>query len=154
MSGLVCLRYCYAFIGTPQHVLRVIQTCAWEPLRNLLDVSFTQNLQENVYYALWRGGKRADLGWWHRRNDTQKLPQVKPEFDVSHGVLVQLGIILCDSVRPRIIIEAGVRTEMKAMLAINEVSKGLNFRVLDRYRIRQESGTGEKVLGHLQGMID
>ncbi len=67
---------------------------------------------------------------------------------------MQLGIILCVSVRPRIIIEAGVRTEMKAMLAINEVSKGLNFRVLDRYWIRQESGTGEKVLGHLQGMID
>jgi hypothetical protein len=43
-----------------------------------------------------------------------------------------------------------VRTEVKAMLAINEASKDFYFRILYYYRLRQESGTREKILGHGQ----
>jgi hypothetical protein len=43
-----------------------------------------------------------------------------------------------------------VRTEVKAMLAINEASKDFYFRILYCYWLRQESGTREKILGHGQ----
>ncbi len=39
------------------------------------------------------------------------------------------------------------------MLAINEASKDLYFSILWRYGLRQESGTGEKILGHGQAAI-
>jgi hypothetical protein len=44
VPSLVVLRYRDPVVGAPQHVFRIIQTCAWEPSRNLLNVSLFQDL--------------------------------------------------------------------------------------------------------------
>jgi hypothetical protein len=49
MPGLVELRYRNPIIDAPQQVFRVIQTCTWEPSRNLLNVSLFQDLQDHAY---------------------------------------------------------------------------------------------------------
>ena len=67
---------------------------------------------------------------------------------------MQVGIILCGSVRSRSMIETRVRTKVKAMLAINEAPKDFDFGILWRYGLGQELGTGEKILGHDQTEIE
>ncbi len=47
-----------------------------------------------------------------------------------HGVFVQLGIILCASVRSRSMVETRVHTEAKAMLGTSEAQKDLYFEAL------------------------
>ena len=68
---------------------------------------------------------------------------------------MQLGIILCASVRSCSMVETRVklRTEVQAMLAINEAPKDFYFGILWRCRPGQESGTGKKILGHGQTVI-
>ena len=63
VPGSIGLRYCDPIIGAPPHVLRVIQTCAWEPLRNVLDVSLVQGLRDNAY-AVCIGKLRKESGPW------------------------------------------------------------------------------------------
>ena len=62
---------------------------------------------------------------------------------------MQVRIILCALVRsaawPKNVL---VRTELEAMLAINEAPEDFYFGILYYYRLRQESGVREKVLGH------
>ena len=41
-----------------------------------------------------------------------------------------------------------VRTELEAMLSINEAPKDFYFVILYYYRLQQEFGAREKVLGH------
>ena len=62
VPGLIGLRYCNPVVGAPQQVLRVIQTCAWEPSRNLLDVTFFQGLRDDVYVCV--GRLRKECGPW------------------------------------------------------------------------------------------
>jgi hypothetical protein len=49
--GLVELRYRDPIVDTPQQVFRIIQTCTWEPSRNLLNVSLLQDLVQDHAYA-------------------------------------------------------------------------------------------------------
>ena len=62
VPGFIDLGYCDAVVGEPQHVLRVIQTCAWEPSRKLLDVSLIQGLRDNVCVCV--GKLRKESGPW------------------------------------------------------------------------------------------
>jgi hypothetical protein len=59
MPSLVELRYRDPVIDTPQQVFRVIQTCTWEPLRNLLNVSLFQDLQDHAYVRVDKLQKKS-----------------------------------------------------------------------------------------------
>jgi hypothetical protein len=49
--GLVELRYRDPIVDAPQQVFRIIQTCSWEPSRNLLNVSLLQDLVQDHAYS-------------------------------------------------------------------------------------------------------
>jgi len=68
---------------------------------------------------------------------------------VSDGVFVQLGIILCGSVSSRSMVETRERTEVKAILTINEAPKDLYFETL-----RASTRVWNCRKGHGQAAID
>ena len=58
VPGLIGLRYCDPVVCSPQQILRVVQTCAWKPSRNLLDVTLFQRLRDDVCVCVEKTAKR------------------------------------------------------------------------------------------------